>query len=498
MPQSTDYYTGECEEDEVCVSAGSHRINLFHNYVHSRCVKHEGFARLAGEYRKHNTETDATRIDPTQTPKAKPRQRKRDLIPRANWRRLDECPGAAHLKVKTSACNSGNPRLYFIRCEYPVPQGVRPPGTVQFFGECKDNEVCVSGYTAATPTSPYGNLRENHGIAHCVKLDGFNRIAQLVRKYEKKAESKAMGSKSPESKKQKRNVEKRNNWHRLNQCPEELVGWTFMTSVCDSKDPRKYWIICYGPHANGRYGPPIISRPGQCSKTEICVSGYTGVVPQTPIPAYQVRNFGIAKCASQQSFVRIAKMVTEHGGKTEKNHAKRDTTRTGNNHILQQAIVETGSIKVTMPTNQGVGQADSRPRSQNHAMSRPISVCPKRYRGWTVISSSCNPSGGGYKHFRMWCSRDPYAWGELQARVHGKCADGEVCVPGAGGTETIPDPGGRKQNLTNARWAACVSVEKVSRIAKLVHDSKAKVRGRSAPAASGTAHNGPETAETSK
>ncbi|MCJ1250404.1 hypothetical protein MMC30_007632 [Trapelia coarctata] len=496
-----DQIEGECEKDEVCVSgytapppanpAHAFMFGLHGEYGIARCVKHESFARIAEL---------ANKFKKMEIKKVSETKQRRGLEERTNWRRLNECPGAAHLKVRTSACNAQHPRQYFITCEYPVPKGGGPQGIVYFFGECYDNELCVSGYAAADPTSPYQDLLRDHGIAHCVNHDGFNRIAQLVGKYKKKAASKRAASKgtkskSMESKIQKRSLEKRNGWRRIDQCPEEFRGWTFMTSVCDSKDPRKYWIICHAPYTNGKYGPNIISRPGQCSETEMCVSGFTGTVPQTPIPAYQVRNFGVAKCCSQQSFVRIARMVTEHDeGKMGKDHVKRTTTRTGNNHMVLQAVVETASTKIPTPTNQGVGQTDPAPRSQKYALGLPLNVCPDQYRGWTVISSSCNTLSGRRKHFRMWCTQDPYALRARHARVQGKCADGEVCVPGAGGTEVIPDPRGRKHNLTTARRAACVSIQKISRIAKVLLDRKARVRGSSAPTAPGTVHNGPGTA----
>lgn len=508
LPQSLIHCTGECGEDEVCVSAGYSKVHLYQDYVKSHCVKHEGFARIAKVFQKYHKKPNVNATESTiQSTNTANRQEKRDLKPRTNWRRLDKCPGKPHLRVKTSFCNPENPRQYFVTCEYPISRGAGHQGLVHYFGECRDDEVCVSGYTVANPSSPYQGLVKDYGIAHCVNHDGFNRLAQLAQKYKAKAKSKGMegqdmrnqnmksqiiGSKTTESKMQKRNLEKRADWHHIDKCPEGYTSWKLITSVCDSKDARKYWIICHAPYTNGRYARTMISRQGECSKTEVCISGYRGAVPETPIAQNQVRDFGIAKCASQQSYVRIAKMVTERRKEEErKQHAKRASNQAGSKQIALPAVVETGSINISASSTQ---TADQHLRSPKQPMSRPLNVCPDAYRGWVVISSSCSLRGGSRRHYRVWCALLPYAFAGPHVWLEGECSNEEVCVPGAGGTETIPHPRGEKRNLINAKRAACVSIEKVSRIAKVMLDRKAKTRASSALTASGNTHDGWETA----
>ena len=482
--------------NEICVSghpapmaASQHHV-LIHNRGIAHSAKHGGLAPISELDKRYNekagiTETESvTTLVPAVAMAAaangrhlEPENGKNGMTNRADWRVTNSCPGAPQLRVRTSACNPENPRQYFITCEYSASQGLGVLGTLHMLSKCNDDEVCVSAYTAATPTSPDQDPLKRYGIAHCVKHDRFDRIAQPAGKYEQRMESIDTGSMNTKSQKTKWKLGKRNSWNHIDQCPKELTNWTFITPVCDSDDPRKYWISCHAPYANGRYGPTIISRQAQCSETEFCVSGYEGTLPQTPIPDYQVQNFGIAKCASQQSFVRIATLVTtqseEKGGE---GHAKRATNRPENDHKVLQAVVETERIKVTRLAEHGAGQAASSQRSQKYPTTRPVDMCFGKYRGWTVINSSCRPLGGSHKHFRIWCSQYPYSFRGLHAKIYGKCADEEICVPGAGGTKVIPDPMGRKRYLMNARRAACVSVEKFVRIAKLAVDRKARAR----------------------
>lgn len=505
------YHIGECREDEICVSAGSVRYNLFQDYVKSHCVKHEGFARIGKVFQKYHKQADVGRTDSTtQITRTQTRQGKRDQVRRLNWRPILECPGNPYLEVRMSACKSGNPHKYFVACQYPGSRGVPSAGFVYRLGQCSGNEVCVSGSTDTASLSPYHNMLKDYGIAHCVKHDGFDRIAQLAREYKLKAENRSMENEGTKSKgteregaegqgkesrkspsrrteaqkrKRKRSLEKRSGWRPVNQCPDEFTGWTFVTSVCDSTDPRKFWIICHAPYPNGRFGPSFISHPDACSTTEVCVSGYRGEVPKTPIPAYQIRDFGTAKCASQQSFVRIARLVTKHGGgKAGKRLAKRARRLRSHSDLVVHAFADSQRTFDASSTSQKVQPVDPAQWIQKPSISRPLNVCPEPHRGWTVISSSCDWSGGSHQDFRMWCSRDPYASPGCHVRLKGRCSNDEVCVPGAGGVETIPHPGGRKQGLTDARRAACVHVERISRIAKVMLDGKSKVNGRYVPA----------------
>jgi len=474
---------------------------MFYDRGIAHCVKLDAFARIAELYNKYNqktmlatteTETVSVTANPTETT---PRKGKRGITKLTNWRPITACPEGSDFL--SSVCIIGTTRAYYISCRAHL---VDPQYLSCYTGECEEDEICVSAGSVRY------NLFQNYVKSHCVKHEGFNRIAQLALKYKVKAENKGTENQETESrktpsrktkgKKQKRNLEKRAGWRSIDRCPDGFTGWTFITSVCDSSDAQKFWITCHAPYPNGRFGPSLISRPGTCSKTEICVSGYRGQVPKTPIPAYRIRNFGMAKCASQQSFVRIARMATENGGdKAAKRLAKRIRGPRSQSHRVVQAFVDSERTINASTTSQKVQQADPGQWIQKPSISRPLNVCPEPHRDWTVISSSCNRLGGSHQHFRMWCSSHPYARPGRHVRLKGRCSEDEVCVPGAGGVEAIPHPGGRRQGLTNARRAACVSVERISRIAKLVLDRKSKVDGRSlAPAGSGTADSGPEPA----
>lgn len=97
---------GECEKDEVCISgytapppanpAHAFRYDWHGQYGIAKCVKHEGFARiaeLANKFRKMEIEKTTETKKTETTKKTQAAKQRRGLEKRTNWRPINVCPG---------------------------------------------------------------------------------------------------------------------------------------------------------------------------------------------------------------------------------------------------------------------------------------------------------------------------------------------------------------------------------------------------------------------